>query len=99
MAEDIQHPEHPGVADYVSIGVILAVITAIEVGLFFVDVSRAISVPTLLFLTVLKFVLVVGWFMHLRFDNRLFRRLLLAGVFIALVVFGVVGATFYFGPL
>ena len=99
MADDIQHPEHPGVAEYVSIGVILAVITGIEVGLFFAGAPRAVSVPTLLFLTVLKFGLVVGWFMHLRFDNRLFRRLLMAGVAIALAVFGVVGTIFYFGPL
>lgn len=66
---------HPGVKEYVEIGIILAVLTAIEVGLFFAPVPRAVAVPSLLALTAAKFVLVVLWFMHLRFDSQWFRRL------------------------
>ena len=96
---DTEHSDHPGVAEYVQIGVILAVITGIEVALFFVDLPRTVTVPSLLFLTAIKFVLVVAWFMHLRFDNRLFRRLLIVGLTVAVAVFTVVGAIFYYGPV
>src|SRR5680860_238797 len=95
---DTQHSNHPGVAEYVQIGVILAVITGIEVGLFFIDAARAVTTPSLLFLSGVKFVLVVAWFMHLRFDSRVFRRMMLAGLVLAGVLFSVVGAIFYLGP-
>ncbi len=78
---------HPGVKEYVEIGVILAVLTAIEVGLYFAPVPRAIAVPALLALTAAKFVLVVLWFMHLRFDSRWFRRLFWTGVIGASILF------------
>ena len=78
---------HPGVKEYVEIGVILAVLTAIEVALYYADVPRQVAVPALLTLTAAKFVLVVLWFMHLRFDSRWFRRLFWTGVIAASVLF------------
>ncbi|HUH08720.1 MAG TPA: cytochrome C oxidase subunit IV family protein [Egibacteraceae bacterium] len=84
---------HPGVGEYVQIGVILAVITAIEVGLFYADIIRQVTVGALLFLTVLKFSLVVLWFMHLRFDSPLYRRLFVGGLLLAAAVFTVAGLT------
>lgn len=92
-----EHSGHPGPAEYVQIGIILAVITGIEVALFYAD-AGAFTVPALLFLTVVKFALVVFWFMHLRFDSRLFRRLFSVGVVAALVLFTATVAMFYFGP-
>lgn len=90
---------HPGVSEYVQIGVILAVLTSIEVGLYLVrdQLVPGVVVPALLLLTVLKFGLVVLWFMHLRFDHRMFRRLFAMGLLLALAVFGVVAAIFYLG--
>ena len=82
-----QHTNHPGVGQYVEIGIILAVITALEVALYYVDISSAVTVPALIFLTVLKFALVVLWFMHLRFDSAWFRRVFLFGLGLAIAVF------------
>ena len=48
---------------------ILAVLTALEVATYYVDVGGAL-VPTLIGLSVVKFALVVMWFMHLKFDAR-----------------------------
>lgn len=90
MADSDNEQWHPGVAQYVEIGVILAVITAVEVSLFYADLAAGITVPTLLVLTVVKFSLVILWFMHLRFDHRLFRRLFLSGIALALAVFAIV---------
>ncbi len=67
------HAEHhPGPRQYVIIAVILAVLTALEVGAFFLDLTSALVVSILLTLSFAKFVLVVGYFMHLRFDDKRF---------------------------
>lgn len=87
--EDTGH-SHPGVGQYVEIGVILAVVTAVEVGLYYIDVSRGFTVPALLFLTFMKFALVVLWFMHLRFDSRILRRLFVTGIVLAASVYAIV---------
>jgi cytochrome c oxidase subunit 4 len=92
--------DHPGPAQYVEIAVILAVFTAIEVVLYEGlkrGLAEAVAVPGLIVVTLLKFALVVLWFMHLRFDHKLFRRVFAVGVLLALGVFGVVAATFYLG--
>lgn len=91
---DNEHNTHPGVGEYVEIGAILAGLTAVEVALFFADLASSVTVPILLFLTVLKFALVILWFMHLRFDHRLFRRLLFVGIVLAGFVYSVVWLTF-----
>ncbi len=98
MAERDEETYHPGTGEYIQIGVILAVLTALEVSLFFIEIPVAITTPVLLVLTALKFLLVVFWFMHLRFDTPLFRRLFFMGMALAFAVFTIVGATFYFGP-
>jgi len=97
MSDDQEH-FHPGTSEYIQIGIILAVLTAIEVSLYFFDIAQQLVVPLLLFLTAIKFILVGFWFMHLRFDSPLFRRLFFVGVTLAAVIFGIVGATFQYGP-
>lgn len=87
--EEHRH-QHPTAGQYVEIGVILAVVTAIEVALFYAGLPRAVTVPSLLTLTVIKFALVVMWFMHLRYDHRLFSRVFVFGIALALVVFAAV---------
>jgi len=90
---------HPGTNEYIQIGVILAVLTAFEVSLFVLDVDPRVATPVLLILTAVKFVLVAFWFMHLRFDAPIFRRVFVVGVVLAFAVFGVVAATFHFGQI
>ncbi len=92
---------HPGVAQYVEIGVILAVMTLLEV-ILYESFDRGLvyeaGVAGLIILTILKFMLVVLWFMHLRFDAKIFRRLFFAGVVLAGLLYAVVIANFYLGP-
>jgi cytochrome c oxidase subunit 4 len=94
-AEQQELVHHPTPRNYVTIAVILALITALEVGIYYIESVRAILVPTLIVLAFLKFSLVVLWFMHLRFDSRLFRNLFVTGLVLAVVVFSVVLATFF----
>jgi cytochrome c oxidase subunit 4 len=86
-----QH-KHPSDRDYIVIAVILAAITALEVGTYFLeDASTTLLVVALFPMMIAKFAIVCGWFMHLRFDNPLFKRvfvfglLLAAGVYIAVL--------------
>jgi cytochrome c oxidase subunit 4 len=78
---------HPSDRNYVQIAAILAVITGAEVAMSYADVSNAVFIPTLMVMMVAKFFIVVAWFMHLRFDNRLFRRLFIAGLVLAVAVY------------
>jgi cytochrome c oxidase subunit IV len=78
--EHAPHAKHPSAKEYIRIGVILAVLTALEVATYYVDVSDAILIPTLYVLAVLKFVLVALWYMHLRFDDRRYARFFVMGI-------------------
>lgn len=86
-AEHADHAEHPDPMQYIVIGIILAVFTAIEVTISFTTLPASVAIPSLIVLTVLKFALVVLWFMHLRFDSGWFRRLFVFGLIIALGVY------------
>ncbi|MEN8144377.1 MAG: cytochrome C oxidase subunit IV family protein [Gemmatimonadota bacterium] len=72
-----QESKHPSNRVYIGIAAILAVITAIEVMVFYVDALRPAIVPILLVLSATKFALVVMFFMHLRFDSRVFSAVFL----------------------
>lgn len=87
------HAGHPTPRQYVQIAVILALLTAMEISLIYVEVGVAM-IPTLIVLMVLKFALVVGWYMHLKFDAATFTRLLLTGLVLAVAIYAVVLVTF-----
>ncbi|HLZ08264.1 MAG TPA: cytochrome C oxidase subunit IV family protein [Chloroflexota bacterium] len=63
---------HPGPGRYVTIAVILGLITGAEVLVYYQPSVRPVIVPILGILSALKFALVVLFFMHLRYDSRLF---------------------------
>ncbi|MFM7124794.1 MAG: cytochrome C oxidase subunit IV family protein [Actinomycetes bacterium] len=82
-------------AGYVRIAVILAAITGLEVATYYVDFG-ALFLPSLLLMMAVKFVIVVSFFMHLKFDNKLFSWVFYAGLILALTVYGIFLATFHF---
>jgi cytochrome c oxidase subunit 4 len=87
--------EHMSDWQYVKVALLLGVLTAIEVLTYFIDFGE-LAVPTLLVLMVLKFAIVVAYFMHLRFDNSLFTKVFLAGLITAVIVYIAVFLTFAF---
>jgi cytochrome c oxidase subunit IV len=96
-----QHPSggghaagHPSPKEYVRIGLILAVLTAIEVAVAYTDISHAILIPTLFFLAIVKFALVVLWFMHLKFDDKRYARFFVIGLSGAAILYLVVLISF-----
>lgn len=76
---------HASVGFYWMIGGILAVLTAMEVAAFYMELG-AVEAPFLLALSAAKFVLVVMFFMHLRFDSRVLTGLFMAGMVLAMFV-------------
>ncbi len=89
--------EHPSDAKYIQIALILGAITALEVAAFYVeDTLGSLLIPSLLVMMALKFFIVVSWFMHLRFDVKLFSFVLLTGLVLATGVYAAVLSTFEF---
>jgi len=85
---------HATTGTYLRVAAILVMVTLIEVGIFYVPAFQGVLVPLLLVLSALKFALVVMFYMHLKFDNRLFTFLFGAPLFLALGV--VIGLLFLF---
>jgi cytochrome c oxidase subunit 4 len=77
------HGGHASPAFYWAIGGILTVITAVEVAIFYIPFLSGVLVPTLLALSAAKFLLVVLFFMHLKFDSKVFSGVFLAGMVLA----------------
>jgi cytochrome c oxidase subunit IV len=88
---------HPGEREYVVIALILAIITAAEVATYYFEdqLGRAL-VPLLMAMMTVKFAMVVMWFMHLKFDSRLFSRIFVFGLALAVGVYVAALATFRF---
>ena len=81
---------HPSPSVYITVGVILAVVTMIEVGVYYMDIVQGALVTVLLLLSAMKFVMVVLWFMHLRFDSKIFSVLFAGGLLLVVALFVVV---------
>ena len=85
------HKPHPTPKQYVQIAIVLGVLTAIEVALYYTeDIVGIFTDPLLMILAIGKFVIVVGWFMHLRFENKLVNRFFVGGMILALFLFAIV---------
>jgi cytochrome c oxidase subunit 4 len=81
--------------EYIIIALILAALTTAEVALSYMDVGW-IFIPALLILMAIKFFMVVLFFMHLKFDNKLFSWLFYTGLGLAVFVYVVALFTFHF---
>jgi cytochrome c oxidase subunit IV len=88
---------HPDPYQYVVVAVVLAVITGVEIAVSYMegDIPDALIVVLLLSMMVVKFFLVASWFMHLRTDRPVFRRLFVLGAISAPLLYVVVLATLH----
>ena len=93
-AEPHEH-DHPSDLKYIKIALILGVITAFEVGTYFIeDASTTLLVATLFPMMIAKFMIVTSYFMHLKYDNPLFRRVFFFGLILAVIVFVIALSSF-----
>ena len=93
------HAHHPSAGTYVKVGILLTVITIIEVYAYYVPawVAHWSFVPALLIMSAVKFVTVVSVYMHLKYDHRLFRALFTGPFVVAALT--LIGLMFLFGHL
>jgi cytochrome c oxidase subunit 4 len=84
----VEHGDHPSEGQYWKIFFLLFAITAVEVLLYYKSIPGVnLNNAALGILAAAKFVVVVGYFMHLKFDNRLLRRLFVTGLVLAGAVY------------
>ena len=82
QSREIVHDQHAhpvgATKTYWVIGVILFVITALEIGAYYTEDSLgAAMVPVIMILSALKFFLVVAFYMHLKYDSKIFSGIFL----------------------
>jgi cytochrome c oxidase subunit 4 len=87
---------HPSDLRYIKVAIVLAVITAAEVAVYYFDISDAALTVLLMPMMIAKFAIVAGYFMHLKFDSPLFTRMFVAGLAFAVVVYLVMLTAFRF---
>ena len=81
---------------YIKVAAVLVVLTAIEIYASYADYLDKAFLPIMLSLMVTKFLLVVLFFMHLRWDSKLFGRMFWAGALLAVAVYVGALATFQY---
>jgi cytochrome c oxidase subunit IV len=82
------HGAHPTPRLYVQIAAVLFALTMMEFSTYFIDFGP-MHVPLLIILMVIKFALVAGYFMHLKYDTRLFTRFMATGLIGAMVLYSI----------
>jgi len=80
------HIGHPTPMTYFKVAMALSVITAIEVGIFYVEDLGHGIIPILVILSAAKFALVAMFYMHLRYDAKLFSGFFIGGFILATTV-------------
>lgn len=91
---DHEH-EHPSDLKYVGIALILAALTAIEIGLYYLeDQLGQLVAPSLIFLSLTKFMIVVYFFMHMKYEKPIIKQVFFICFIGSIVVFSLYLMTF-----
>jgi len=90
---------HPTWSTYWKVALILTLITAVEVWVYYVPaiVASRMFVPGLLVMSAVKFAIVVLFYMHIKYDHKLFRALFVGPLIIAMLT--LLALMFLFGHL
>ena len=78
---------YPDEWQYIKVALILFAITMAEVGIYYVSGAMHVVITLMAFMMIAKFAIVALYFMHLRFDSKLFRRLFVTGIILAIGVY------------
>ena len=74
---------HPTPLTYTKIAALLSAITAVEVAVFYIESLESLLFPILMILSTVKFLLVAMFYMHLKFDHRIFSMFFVGGLLLA----------------
>jgi cytochrome c oxidase subunit 4 len=88
----------PARTTYLVVAGLLTLLTGMEIAIYRLVPQRMVLVPVLVILMVAKFALVAMFYMHLRFDHRMFGVVFVMLLFFAgMVVFSLVLLFLYLG--
>jgi cytochrome c oxidase subunit IV len=78
--------EHPTWKQYKWVALILTLITVVEVWVYYIPsfVASPLFVPALLIMSAVKFAIVVLYYMHLKYDHKIFKALFTGPLIIAI---------------
>ena len=98
-AHDAAAHAHPTWGTYKWVALILTLVTVLEVWAYYVPqlVASRAFVPALLVMSAFKFIVVVMFYMHLKYDHKLFRALFVGPLLIASLT--LIALMFLFGHL
>ncbi|MBH27554.1 MAG: cytochrome C oxidase subunit IV [Woeseia sp.] len=82
-SEEEVHTGHPTALQYFKVAMILSIVTALEFVVFYFEWLGHWIIPILTVLSVGKFALVVMYYMHLKYDSKLFTGMFFAGFVVA----------------
>jgi len=79
--------EHPSWKQYKWVALILGIITVVEVWVYYTPFRQSpMFAPVLLIMSAVKFATVVAFYMHLKYDHKLFRALFIGPLIIAMSI-------------
>lgn len=86
----------PGPATWVRVLVFLTIATVLEVLTYvFESTLGVLTAPILLLFAIVKFALVVAYYMHLKFDARILTGIFVWGLLIAVSIFAAMAALYH----
>ena len=99
VAHHPEEKEHPTWSTYWKVALFLTVVTIVEVAAYYIPAwsTSRIFAPSMLLLSGVKFTVVVMFYMHLKYDHKLFRTLFVGPLFIAMST--IMALLFLFGQI
>jgi cytochrome c oxidase subunit 4 len=91
--DEVHH--HPTATTYLKVATVLGLLTLVEVGVYYIESLGPLIPVILLALSATKFVTVVMFYMHLKFDGRLMQVLFTGPFLIATFLMLTLMALFY----
>ena len=83
---DSHEHNHPEPITYFKVAMALVILTALEVVVFYFEWLGYAIIPVMAVLSIAKFGIVVMYYMHLKFDEKLLTYVFMAGLILAVVV-------------
>lgn len=81
------HDHGPAQSFWVRLAIVLAIITAVEVAIYYIPALEGVLVPLLVVLSALKFIAVIWYFMHLAYDPFITKGIFIAALIVSIAVF------------
>lgn len=75
------------VKTYVNVGIVLAALTALEVACIYIPALSGVLPLILIGVGIIKFILVAMYFMHLKFDAKVYTIFFIIGAIMAIGIF------------